>query len=238
MNKTPMQIVKEKRTCPHCNKEFIKLDRHKCKLSPEYLDALIESEEPLAHTGKDQEIEVRESFTQLPLPDQIHANVEGMLPQMTQILEFMENCKAIFVDVRQKLINLEANQIANSLAHETFFEEWDVAKSLLVELSNIPSHVNGKNKSEASFEIRDEAPPAMTTADKIETKGTDTQEGKYIEVEATIDGETDKALRLKIDNEGFWFPKSTIHSKYEKKDTVQTFSCDKWILKNHGLVNE
>lgn len=57
-------------------------------------------------------------------------------------------------------------------------------------------------------------------------------------IEGRIIGETDKALRITIDNgEDVWIPKSIIKSQYNTESNAkQTFLIDSWFLEKNNLV--
>ena len=56
-------------------------------------------------------------------------------------------------------------------------------------------------------------------------------------IEGIIKGETEKALLIEFSGHEFWVPKSTIHCQYTpKKDMVQNFLIDKWILKRNKII--
>jgi len=258
MAKTPAQIIKEKRTCPYCQKQFVQLSKHVCKLKPTNLknkllkielekqiaenEAKIYGvEEPTTKT-KTQEIEVPESSTGKSKIDQIWVNVEGMLPQLRIIMDFIENCNEVFKEFKTTLMDIKHSQQLFSMANEKFYEEWDISKDMLIAILNFfegkfvkKTKEVGEKAVESTLKTKT---PGFKTADKVETKGTDTTNNKYINLEASIDGETEKALRLKVGNETFWFPKSTIHSEYKMTKEIQTFSCDKWIMTQHGLYKD
>ena len=60
---------------------------------------------------------------------------------------------------------------------------------------------------------------------------------KIRRLEGIISGETEKAIRIAINNgEDIWIPKSTIKSQYNaEKNTKQTFLIDSWFLEKNNL---
>ena len=62
---------------------------------------------------------------------------------------------------------------------------------------------------------------------------------KKKKVAGSIKGETDKALLIQFDNGSeVWVPKSTIHSDFHnKKNLIQKFTIDSWILKKNKIVS-
>jgi hypothetical protein len=61
---------------------------------------------------------------------------------------------------------------------------------------------------------------------------------KLKRMKGRIIGETDKALRVTIDNgEDIWIPKSIIKSQYNTEtNSKQTFLIDSWFLEKNNLL--
>jgi hypothetical protein len=57
-------------------------------------------------------------------------------------------------------------------------------------------------------------------------------------IESMIIGETEKALKLKFEDDNMWIPKSTIHNHYDpKRELVQQFLISNWILKKYKIIS-
>ena len=61
---------------------------------------------------------------------------------------------------------------------------------------------------------------------------------EVMEISAKIKAESPKALLLSFDQQEFWVPKSTIRSGYDvnKKETVQKFIIDQWIVERNRKI--
>ena len=67
----------------------------------------------------------------------------------------------------------------------------------------------------------------------------DDNSSEIMNINGFIKKETDKALLIQFDNNSeVWIPKSKIHSSYNaKKNLVQTFIIDRWILRSNKVVS-
>lgn len=201
--------------CPDCNKAFKNISRHKCKAKAE------KAKRDEIHEKAKEKIDALNKIE----PDRFWAWTEGFGVQMGEILRKMDDIKNALAN-NNKLLRDQLFAINESIA--------DVLD---------PKQKKPKTQEEedlAAFEEMQakEEKAEFKSADQVETKGTKTN-GNIITIEGIIQGETERALLIDVDGKENWFPKSTIKSMFEStKDVKQTFECDKWILKKHGLVND
>lgn len=129
----------------------------------------------------------------------------------------------------------------------------DVLKLLLkhllkekIENATIPrsNSVNGtKDQGETGIEAEPCIEPSIIEKSSLSKiiKSTNSIEkpGDIIEVQGTIEGETEKALLIQFDlGKKAWIPRSKIQSSFDNtSDSKQSFSIEKWILKKNQIVN-
>ncbi|MFW9941349.1 MAG: hypothetical protein ACFFFT_09930, partial [Candidatus Thorarchaeota archaeon] len=105
-----------------------------------------------------------------------------------------------------------------------------------IEYSTVPD----TNKSLANSSLKDTND--LVEKDDITKDGLTIQEEmnlgeKIRRLEGIISGETEKAIRIAINNgDDVWIPKSTIKSKYNAEiNTKQTFLIDSWFIEKNNL---
>lgn len=95
-------------------------------------------------------------------------------------------------------------------------------------------------KKQTSTTIHTKPPEKSTQKKATTTKATkinNQNEKKTIEIEGAIETYTDLAVLINFGETKQWIPKSTIRDgNTNKKDLIQMFTIDEWILKKNGLI--
>ncbi|MFX1388772.1 MAG: hypothetical protein ACFE9Z_01760 [Promethearchaeota archaeon] len=135
-----------------------------------------------------------------------------------------------------KVLDYGQYSIMHKLLNHLLYEKIEFATGINMTKNSKKENTNMIN----NLFIQEEVISEQNNGDSIETDNEyNHNSSKVINVNGIIRSETDKALLIQIDNDSeVWIPKSKIHSSFNAtKNLVQTFTIDRWILRNNNLVS-
>ena len=137
-----------------------------------------------------------------------------------------KNKLKIYIDKYSKMLNFAQSEIFKRLL-EHLLEEKIVYATIL----NSPDDSSKPESKRESRKINPKSTPVVQESIEYSDK-------PQSEIAGTIEGETDKALLIKFDQDKqIWIPKSRIHSNFKPDNSSdQTFLIESWILKKNNLI--
>ena len=137
-----------------------------------------------------------------------------------------KNKLKIYIDKYSKMLNFAQSEIFRRLLEHLLEEKIVYATTL-----NSP---DDSSKPESKRESRKINPKSMPVVQEY----IEYSDKPQSEITGTIEGETDKALLIKFDQDKqIWIPKSRIHSNFKPDNSSdQTFLIESWILKKNNLI--
>lgn len=137
-----------------------------------------------------------------------------------------KNKLKIYIDKYSKMLNFAQSEIFRRLLEHLLEEKIVYATTL-----NSPDDSSKPESKRESRKINPKSTPVVQESIEYSDK-------PQSEITGTIEGETDKALLIKFDQDKqIWIPKSRIHSNFKPDDSSdQTFLIESWILKKNNLI--
>ena len=137
-----------------------------------------------------------------------------------------KNKLKIYIDKYSKMLNFAQSEIFKRLLEHLLEEKIVYATTL-----NSPDDSSKPESKRESRKINPKSTPVVQESIEYSDK-------PQSEIAGTIEGETDKALLIKFDQDKqIWIPKSRIHSNFKPDNSSdQTFLIESWILKKNNLI--
>jgi hypothetical protein len=137
-----------------------------------------------------------------------------------------KNKLKIYIDKYSKMLNFAQSEILRRLLEHLLEEKIVYATTL-----NSPDDSSKQESKSESRKINSKSTPVIQENIEYSDK-------PQSEITGTIEGETDKALLIKFDQDKqIWIPKSRIHSNFKPDNSSdQTFLIESWILKKNNLI--
>ncbi len=136
----------------------------------------------------------------------------------------------LYVDKYSKMLNFAQSEIFRRILEHILGEKIVYATTL-----NKSENYTSSNKEKP---LKKKVNKTQSNAIPFVKESIEYIDNAQSEITGNIEGETDKALLIKFNNnQQVWIPKSGIHSDYRSNESNdQLFLIDNWILKKNSLV--